>query len=90
MVQYQPGQLERGCWLVGWGGGGEWFSTSLASWSGVGGWGLDEVRGLGEFQVVRCLANREGWGLEVMGEDKAAPPGSCHLKVRSFISLLCW
>ena len=33
----------------------------------------DEVRGLGEFQVVRCLANREGWGLEVMGEDRLPP-----------------
>ena len=55
------------------GEGGEWFTTSLASWSGVGGWGLDEVPGLGEFQVVRCLANREGWGLEVMGEDRLPP-----------------
>ena len=33
----------------------------------------DEVQGLGEFQVVRCLANREGWGLEVMGEDRLPP-----------------
>ena len=29
-----------------------------------------EVPGLGEFQVVRCLAYREGWGLEVRGEDR--------------------
>ena len=29
-----------------------------------------EVPGLGEFHVVRCLAYREGWGLEVRGEDR--------------------